>query len=117
MRGLPAREAVSWERQQLDGKPFLLPVVCPMARYYFDLFLGAFMNRDEVGSEIGSLHVADIEARRTAGELTRDRLIQLQNAASEKIRVEVRDEHRQTVLAVTVSIQVERAPLTPSCMM
>jgi hypothetical protein len=44
-----------------------------MSRFYLDLFLGAFTNSDEIGSEIDSLHVAEIEARRSAGELTRDR--------------------------------------------
>jgi hypothetical protein len=83
-----------------------------MPRFYFDLVLGAVTNRDEVGSEIDSLHVAEIEARRTAGELTRDRLFQVQGATSEDIRVEVKDEHRQLVFTVTVSTQVERAGLT-----
>ena len=44
-----------------------------MPRFYFDLFLGAFPNRDEVGYEIDSHHTAEIEALRTAGEQTRDR--------------------------------------------
>jgi hypothetical protein len=83
-----------------------------MPRFYFNLILGAFTNRDEVGYEIDSLHAVEIEARRSAGELTRDRLLQLQSAASEDIRVEVKDEHRQPVLTVTVSTQVERAGLT-----
>jgi hypothetical protein len=61
--------------------------------------------------------VAETEARRTAGELTRDRLVQLENATSEEVRVEVRDESRHTVLAVTVSIQVERIAAPPSCIM
>jgi hypothetical protein len=84
-----------------------------MPRFYFDLFLGAFTNSDEVGSEIDSLHVAETEAKRSVGELTRDRLFQSQSATSEDIRVEVKDEHRQPVLTVTVSIQVERAGLMP----
>jgi hypothetical protein len=86
-----------------------------MPRFYFDLSLGAFTNRDEVGSEIDSLDAAEIEARRSAGELTQNRLFQLQSATSENIRVEVKDEHRRPVLTVTVSIQVERARLTPPC--
>jgi hypothetical protein len=86
-----------------------------MPRFYFDLCLGGFTNRDEVGHEIDSLDVAEIEAKRSAGELTRDRLLQLQSAISENIRIEVKDEHRQPVLTVTVSIQVERAGLVPQC--
>ena len=48
------------ERQQADGLPFLSPVTSPMPRFYFDLVLGAFTNRDEVGYQIDSLHVAEI---------------------------------------------------------
>jgi len=84
-----------------------------MPRFYFDLFLGAFPNRDEVGYEIDSLHTAEIEALRTAGELTRDRLLKMQSATPDDIRIEVTDEHRQAVLTVTVSIQVERVGLMP----
>jgi hypothetical protein len=87
----------------------------PMPRFYFDLSLGALNNRDEVGSEIDSLHAAEIEVRRSAGELTRDRLLNLRSATPEDIRVEVTDEHRQPVLTVTVSIQVERAGRMPPC--
>ena len=85
-----------------------------MPRFYFDLSLDAFTSRDEVGSEIDNLHVAELEARRTAGELARDRLFLWQGATSEDIRVEVKDEQRQPVLTVTVSIQVEWAALIPA---
>ncbi|WP_457093797.1 DUF6894 family protein [Microvirga sp. P5_D2] len=88
-----------------------------MPRFYFDLFLGGFTNRDDVGHEIESLDLAEIEAKRSAGELTRDRLFQLQSAISENIRIEVKDEHRQLVLTMTVSIQVERAGLPLPCSM
>jgi hypothetical protein len=92
---------------------FSCRVISPMPRFYFDLTLDASTSRDEVGYEIDSLHAAEIEARRSAGELARDRLFQLQSATSEDIRVEVKDEQRQPVLTVTVSIQVERVRLTP----
>jgi hypothetical protein len=84
-----------------------------MPRFYFDLFLGSDFTRDEVGSEIGSLRAAEIEVMRTAADLTRDRLLKMQSAASDDIRIEVTDEHRQPVLTVTVSVQVERAGLMP----
>ena len=84
-----------------------------MPRFYFDLSLGALTNRDEVGYEIDSLHTAEIEALRTAGELTRDRLLKMQSATPDDIRIEVTDEQRQPVLTVTASIQVERAGLMP----
>jgi hypothetical protein len=86
-----------------------------MPRFYFDFSMGASTNRDEVGSEVDSLHMAEIDARRTVGELTRDRLLLWKGATSEDIRVEVKDEQRQPVLTVTVSIQVERTGRTPPC--
>ena len=80
-----------------------------MPRFYLDLFLGSASNLDEEGHEIGSLLAAEIEALRTAGELARDRLFIMREAVPEDIRVEVRNELRQPVLTVTVSIRVDRA--------
>jgi hypothetical protein len=88
-----------------------------MPRFYFDLSMSASTNRDEVGSEVDSLHMAEIDALRTVGELTRDRLLLWQGATSEDIRVEVKDEQQQPVFTVTVSIQVERAGLRPPYVM
>jgi hypothetical protein len=88
-----------------------------MPRFYFDFSMGASTNRDEVGSEVDSLHMAEIEALRPVGELTRDRLILWQGATSEDIRVEVKDEQRQPGFTVTMSIQVERAGMTPPYVM
>jgi hypothetical protein len=80
-----------------------------MPRFYFDLLLGSHSNIDLEGHEIGSLRAAEIEALRSAGELARDQLFNLQSLTSEDVRVEVRDEYRQPVLTVTVSIRVDRA--------
>jgi hypothetical protein len=85
----------------------------PMSRFYFDLFLGSDFSRDEVGSEVGSLRAAEIEVMRTAADLTRDRLLRMQSAAPDAIRIEMTDERRQPVLTVTVSVQVERAGPMP----
>jgi hypothetical protein len=85
-----------------------------MPYFYFDLFVGSASNCDEASYEIGSIEAAEIEARRSAGELARDRLLAVQSGTSDDIRVEVKDELRQPVVAVTVSIQVERAGLMPS---
>jgi hypothetical protein len=84
-----------------------------MPRYYFDLYLGSDFNRDEIGSEIGSLRAAEIELMRVAADLTRDRLLKMKSAAPDDIRIEVMDEHRQPILTVTVSVQVERAGPMP----
>jgi hypothetical protein len=80
-----------------------------MPRFYFDLLLGSHSNIDPEGHEIGSLLAAEIEALRSAGELARDQLFNWQSLTSEDVRVEVRDEHRQSVLTVKVSIRVDRA--------
>jgi hypothetical protein len=84
-----------------------------MPRFYFDLFLGSDFNRDEIGSEIGSLRAAEIELMRVAADLMRDRLLKMKSAAPDDIRIEVTDEHRQPILTVTVSVQVERAGPMP----
>jgi hypothetical protein len=78
-----------------------------MPRFYCDLVLGCYSNRDEEGHEIESLRTVAVEAKRTAGELARDRLFKLQNASPEDIWVEVKGEHRQPVLTVTASVWFE----------
>jgi hypothetical protein len=87
-----------------------------MARFYFDLFLGSDFSRDEIGFDFGCLRAAEVEVMRTAADLTRDRLLKMQSATSDDIRIEVRDEDRQPVLTVTVLVQVEQAGLLPSDM-
>ena len=88
-----------------------------MQRFYFDVFVGPDANLDADGHEIGSLQAAEIAARRTAGEIARDRLLKLQDAAPESIRVEVKNEHRQRVLTVTVSLRVEQVEPLPQVSM
>jgi hypothetical protein len=85
-----------------------------MAHFYFDVFIGSTYSHDEVGCEIDNLHAAEIEALRSAGELAQDQLRKLQSPTPEDVRVEVRDEHRQPLLTVTVSIRIERAGLMPT---
>ena len=85
-----------------------------MPRFYFDLFVGSASNCDEAGYEIGSMKAAEIEARRSAGELARERLLTVQSGSPEDIRIEVKELLRKPVLTVTVSIQIERAGLMPS---
>jgi hypothetical protein len=87
-----------------------------MPRFYFDLFLGSDFNRDEVGSEVGSHRAAEIELLRIVADLMRDRLLRMQSATPDDIRIKMTNENRQPVLTVTVSVQVERAGLIPSDM-
>jgi hypothetical protein len=84
-----------------------------MQRFYFDIFIGPDANLDADGHEIGNLRAAEIAAKRTAGELARDQLLKLHDAAPKGIRVEVKNEHRQHVLTVTVSLQIDQVGLMP----
>jgi hypothetical protein len=88
-----------------------------MPRLFFNLFMGSHCNLDAEGHEVVSLPAAELEARRSASEMARDRLLNLQSVTPEDIRVEVKDEHRRLVLTVEVSIRVERAGLSPPCSM
>ncbi|MBM6580831.1 hypothetical protein ILT44_11610 [Microvirga sp. BT689] len=114
LQGAPIKSASGWAGCRFYYQ-FIIScrAISPMPRFYFDLVLGSFTNHDEVGSEIDSLRAVEIQARRSAGELTRDRLFQLQGTTSEDIRVEVKDEQRQPVLTVTVSIHIDHAGLRP----
>ena len=84
-----------------------------MPRFYIDFSIGSASSHDEAGYEINSLHAAEIEARRSAGDLTRNRLLQSRSATSEAIRVEVKDEQRRAVLTVMVSIRIDHEALMP----
>ena len=86
-----------------------------MPRFYFDLLLGSYVHVDPDGHEIQSLLAAETEVLRSAGELARDQLLKQHSPTPEDIRVEVRDEHRQPVVTVTVSIRVDRAGRMPPC--
>jgi hypothetical protein len=79
-----------------------------MPRFYFDMALGSVSHSDEEGIEVDSLLEAEIEARRTVGEMALDRLLTVPNAVPENIRIEIKDERRQHVLTVTVLLWVDQ---------
>jgi len=84
-----------------------------MPRYHFDVREGALFTPDDQGLEFASLEVAEYEAACAAAEIGRDRL---PKGDSREITVEVRNEHRQRVLTVTVSMVIHRVdpePLPP----
>jgi len=76
-----------------------------MPRYYFDLREGETFAPDKDGQEFADLDSAEYEAACTAAQIGRERL-----PASEarEITIEVRDEHGQQMLAVTVSMTITR---------
>jgi hypothetical protein len=84
-----------------------------MSRYYFDIREGTRFVPDEVGLEFDSLDAAERAAAETAAEIGRELL---PKSDAREITVEVRNEHRQRVLTITVSMQVDRVeppPLPP----
>jgi hypothetical protein len=84
-----------------------------MPRYYFDVREGALFTPDDQGQEFASLDAAERMAAEAAADIGRDRL---PKGDSREVTVEVRNEHRQRVLTVTVSMVVHRVapePLPP----
>jgi hypothetical protein len=82
-------------------------------RYYFDVREGAQFTVDSEGLEFDSLDAAEREAAVTAAEIGRDRL---PKGDARDITVELKNEHHQRVLTVTVSMEIHRVdpePLPP----
>jgi hypothetical protein len=84
-----------------------------MSRYFFDTREGHKFTPDDVGLEFDSLDAAEHAAACAAAEMGRD---QLPKGDSREVTVEVKNEHRQRVLTVTVSMEIHRVdpePLPP----
>jgi hypothetical protein len=83
-----------------------------MPRFYFDVREGATFIPDEEGLEFESLD-AEYEAARTAAEIGRDRL---PKGEIRDVTIDLKNEHRQRVLTLTVSMEIHRVdpePLPP----
>ena len=80
-------------------------------RFYFDVREGASFIPDDEGLEFDSLDRAEREAAIGAAEIGRDRL---PKGDARDVTIEVRNEHRQRVLTVNVSMQVERVAPPPA---
>jgi hypothetical protein len=74
-----------------------------MSRYYFDFYDGPDLIPDHEGLELDGLKAAEHEAIQTAVQLGRDWLPQ-----KWKVRLAVRDDRRQLVLALSLELTVER---------
>jgi hypothetical protein len=81
-----------------------------MPQFYFDVRDGTSFAPDEEGLEFDSLEAAEREAATAAAEIGRDRL---PKDNTREITVEVRNEHRQRVLTVKVSMEIERVEPPP----
>jgi hypothetical protein len=81
-----------------------------MPRFYFDVREGTRFIPDEDGLEFESLDAAEHEAACAAAEIERDRL---PTSDTREITVEVRNERRQRVLTIRVSMEVDRVDPSP----
>jgi hypothetical protein len=79
-------------------------------RFYFDVREGAQFIPDDEGLEFDSLDDAEQEAAITAAEIGRDRL---PKGGAREVTVELKNEHRQRVLTVTVSMEIHRVDSEP----
>jgi hypothetical protein len=77
----------------------------PVPRFYFDVREGSRFLPDEEGLELPDLDEAERKAAESAARIGRD-LLSKGNA--HKVIVEVRNPRGKRVLAVTVTMQVER---------
>jgi hypothetical protein len=87
-----------------------------MSRFYFDFREDGTFFEDRDGSDCPDLNAAGIEAAKSAALIGRDKLSNIVGAATRRsVTVEVRNEHSQRVLTVTVSIVIERIEPSRSC--
>lgn len=84
-----------------------------MPRFYFDVREGTSFTPDDEGQELESLDAAERMAAEAAAEIGRDRL---PKGDARDVTVELKNEHRQRVLTVTVTLEIHRVdpePLPP----
>jgi len=79
-------------------------------RFYFDVREGTRFIPDEVGVELDSLEAAEREAATAAAEMGRDRLPKGDSCV---VTIEVSNEHRQQMLTVKVSMDIDRVEPPP----
>jgi hypothetical protein len=84
-----------------------------MPRFFFDVREGARFVLDEEGLEFDNLDAAEREAAEAAAEIGRDRL---PKSDARSVTVELKNEHHQRLLTVTVTMEIHRVdpePLPP----
>ena len=81
-----------------------------MPKYYFDIREKGRFVPDEEGTDLLDFEAAEREAAELAASIGRDRLPSSENRA---IIVEVRNQHRQRVMTVTVSLDIVRVKPRP----
>jgi hypothetical protein len=81
-----------------------------MPRFYFDVREGTSFTLDEEGLEFESLDAAERMAAEAAAEIGQDRL---PKGDARHVTVELKNEHRQRVLTIKVSMNVDRVEPPP----
>ena len=81
-----------------------------MPCFYFDVREGSKFTPDHGGLEFDSLDAAERAAAELAAEIGRDRL---PKGEARAVMVELRNEHRQRVLTIKVSMEVDRVEPPP----
>ena len=81
-----------------------------MPRFYFDVREDVRFVPDEDGAEFPDLDAAERQAALAAAEISRDLL---PRGDARAVTIEVRNEHRQRVLTITVSMHLDRVSPTP----
>lgn len=81
-----------------------------MAKFYFDVREDQRFYSDDGGLEFPSLEAAEQEAIQAAADIGRDRL---PRADTREVTVEVRNDRRQRVLTVKVSLEIDRVHPVP----
>jgi hypothetical protein len=76
-----------------------------MPRFYFDVRQGPRFSHDNGGKELEGVEDAKCHAAQLAGEMTRDMPL---DPADHVVIVEVRNEHKQRILTMTVSLAIEQ---------
>jgi hypothetical protein len=81
-----------------------------LPRFYFDVREGTRFAPDDDGLEFPDLDAAEREAAEAAAGIGRDLL---PKSDVREVTIEVRNEHRQRLLTVTVSMHLERVHPPP----
>ena len=89
---------------------FGTPPAWPKQRFYFDVQEGGRFIPDDEGLEFPDLDAAEREAAQAAADIGRDRL---PKGDARRVTIEVRNEHGERVLTVTVPLEVDCVAPSP----
>ena len=81
-----------------------------MPRFYFDVHQGSSSHLDETGVEFPNETVAESAAARAASEIA---AALLAHGDGQEVCIQLRDEHRSPLAAVTVTFSIRRAQRGP----